>query len=104
MSSKKFMLKLFVCGMTPTSELAITNVCKIFEKDRGPGFDLQIIDVLERPDLAEKEKIVATPTLVKEQPLPREIIIGDLSEKNVVCSFLGLESNGSKVQNEGDTE
>jgi circadian clock protein KaiB len=94
MKDEKFHLKLFVCGMTPASELAITNVCRIFEGAGRPRFDLQIIDVLERPDIAEREKIIATPTLIKEQPLPREIIIGDLSKRDVVCSFLGIDHNG----------
>jgi circadian clock protein KaiB len=91
LKNEKFNLKLFVCGMTPSSELAITNVCKIFERQDRPRFDLQIIDVLERPDIAEREKIIATPTLVKEHPLPREIIIGDLSKRDVVCAFLGIQ-------------
>jgi circadian clock protein KaiB len=92
MSSQKLSLKLYVCGLTPSSEMAITNVCALLKNDGGPGFDLEIIDVLDQPALAEKEHILATPTLIKEHPLPREVIIGDLSEHTVVRKFLGLNT------------
>lgn len=52
-------------------------------------YDLEIIDVLEFPDLAEDERILATPTLIKSLPLPLRRVIGDLSDKEKV--LLGLE-------------
>ena len=52
-------------------------------------YDLEIIDVLEFPDLAEDERILATPTLIKSLPLPLRRVIGDLSDKEKV--LMGLE-------------
>lgn len=88
----KYVLTLYVCGMTYSSEQAVANVCQLFESEAEQGYDLQIIDVLERPDVAERERIFATPTLIKERPLPREILIGDLSTFDKLKTFLGLPS------------
>lgn len=86
----KYMLKLFITGQTLRSAQAITNLNRICEKELA-GMDCQvtIIDVLERPQLAEEEKILATPTLIRELPLPVRRIIGDLSDTKQV--LLGLE-------------
>ena len=85
----KYVLKLYVTGKTPRSERAIANLRRICDADLSGCYDLTIIDVLERPQLAEDEKILATPTLIKELPPPLRRIIGDLSEKESV--LLGLD-------------
>jgi circadian clock protein KaiB len=84
-----YLLKLFVTGQTPRSSRAIANLRRICAEKLGTNYKLRIIDVLERPQLAETEKILATPTLIKEFPLPVRRIIGDLSDTNQV--LLGLE-------------
>jgi circadian clock protein KaiB len=68
---------------------AITNLRRICEEGLGEEYELIIIDVLERPQLAEAEKILATPTLIKELPPPVRRIIGDLSDTKQV--LLGLD-------------
>ena len=85
----KYMLKLFITGQTVRSSRAITNLRRICEQELGTDYELIIIDVLERPQVAEDEKILATPTLIKEFPLPVRRIIGDLSDTKQV--LLGLE-------------
>ena len=85
----KYLLKLFITGQTVRSSRAVTNLRRICEKELGKEYELVIIDVLERPQVAEDEKILATPTLIKEFPLPARRIIGDLSDTNQV--LLGLE-------------
>lgn len=86
-----FLLKLYITGETSKSVLAIANLKKIIDKDLSGRFKLVIIDVLKNPQLAEAEKILATPTLIKELPLPVRRIIGDLSETEKV--LLGLDLN-----------
>ena len=86
----KYVLKLYVTGKTPRSERAIANLRRICDTDLNHQYELTIIDVLERPHLAEDEKILATPTLVKELPPPLRRIIGDLSEKESVLIGLDL--------------
>jgi len=87
--SKKYLLKLFVTGRTPRSELAIENLRRICEEEFSNEYELIVVDILKRPQLAEDEKILATPTVVKELPPPIRRIIGDLSEKEKV--LLGLD-------------
>jgi circadian clock protein KaiB len=92
--SKKYVLKLFVTGETPRSKRAIENLRRICEEEFQNEYELVVVDILKRPQLAEDEKILATPTVVKELPLPIRRIIGDLSEKAKV--LLGLDLIGQK--------
>lgn len=85
----KYRLKLFITGQTSRSSRAVTNLRRICEEELGTEYELTIIDVLERPQLAEDERILATPTLIKEFPPPVRRIIGDLSDTKRV--LLGLE-------------
>jgi circadian clock protein KaiB len=84
-----FILKLYVTGATPRAQTAIANLQRICEQELGGQYELQIIDVLEHPQLAEDDKILATPTLIKQLPPPLRKVIGDLSDKEKV--LLGLE-------------
>jgi circadian clock protein KaiB len=65
------------------------NLRRICEQDLGGEYELQIIDVLEDPDAAEQDKVLATPTLIKQLPPPLRRVIGDLSNKDKV--LLGLD-------------
>lgn len=87
----KFQLNLYVAGKTTRSEQAIANLYRTCE-DVMDDCEIKIIDVLDQPELAEKNKILATPTLVKLTPLPRRRIIGDLSDVKRVSAMLGLKS------------
>ena len=82
-------LTLFVTGKTLRSSLAIENLRRLCEKELAGRFELQIVDVLENPQLAEDEKILATPTVVKRLPPPLRKVIGDLSDLDKV--LLGLD-------------
>lgn len=62
---------------------------RICQQELAGRYELEIIDVLEFPNLAEDERILATPTLIKSLPLPLRRVIGDLSDKEKV--LLGLE-------------
>ncbi|MFI5256305.1 MAG: circadian clock KaiB family protein [Gemmatimonadales bacterium] len=87
----KFVLTLYVTGSSPRAELAIANLRRICDQDLGGRYELHIVDVLEHPQAAEDEKILATPTLIKKLPLPLRRVIGDLSDKQKV--LFGLEVN-----------
>ena len=95
----KFKLRLYVTGKTPKSERAIANLKEICERELEGLYDLQVIDVLESPQLAEDEKILATPTLIKDLPPPLKRIIGDLSNSEKV--LLGLDLYPVPVENQG---
>ncbi len=85
----RYLLKLYVTGKTPRAEHAIANLRRICEAELNGEYDLQIVDVLEHPQLAEDEKILATPTLIKRLPPPLRRVIGDLSDREKV--LLGLD-------------
>lgn len=84
-------LTLYVTGQTPNSQRAIANMRRICEDELGGQYELVIVDVLERPQLAEDDRILATPTLIKELPLPLRRIIGDLSDTEKVLLGLDLQ-------------
>jgi len=86
----KYVLKLFITGQTPRSSRAIANLHRLCAEDLQAECELTIIDVLEQPQLAEEQKILATPTLIRELPLPVRRIIGDLSATKEVLSGLEL--------------
>jgi circadian clock protein KaiB len=84
-----YLLKLYVTGTSPRAEVAIANLRRICEQELRGQYKLEIIDVLEHPQIAEDDKILATPTLIKQLPPPLRRVIGDLSDKAKV--LLGLE-------------
>jgi circadian clock protein KaiB len=87
--SNKVLLRLYVIGQTARSINTIKNIKKICEEELKGNYELKIIDILENPKLAEDEKILAAPTLIKKLPLPLKRIIGDLSDKEKV--LIGLD-------------
>lgn len=87
----KYRLKLYLTGRTPRSQQAIDNLRGLLEKEFAGQYDLEVIDILEQPQLAEDEKILATPTLVRELPSPIRRVIGDLSDREQVLVGLDFE-------------
>ncbi len=84
-----YTLRLYVTGKTPRSEQAIANLRRICKEQLQSEYEMSVIDVLERPELADDERILATPTLIKALPLPIRRVIGDLSDVEKV--LLGLD-------------
>ncbi len=87
-------LKLYIAGNTPSSLRALEGVKKIFEEKLICKYDLQVLDVLQNPQLAEKDKIIATPTLVYVHSTRNRMIIGDLSNAEKVLEGLDLPFKG----------
>jgi circadian clock protein KaiB len=87
---KTFILKLYVAGNTPNSMRALKTLRNILETEFRGVYALKVIDVLKNPQLAEEEKILATPTLAKILPPPVRRIIGDLSDRERVLIGLDL--------------
>jgi circadian clock protein KaiB len=87
-----YVLQLFITGATPNSIRAITNIKLICEEHLAGNYSLEIIDVYQQRDIAEKEQLVALPLLVKKKPLPERRMIGDLSDTEKILKGLGLLS------------
>ena len=90
----KYVLRLYVTGMTPRSIRAVENVRAICEEHLQGRYDLEVIDIYQQPTLAEGEQIIATPTLIKKLPLPLRKVIGDMSSTDRV--LVGLDLQRSK--------
>lgn len=83
-----YKLRLFIAGDTRPSRFAVDNLQRI-KAALGGQCELEVIDILQQPERAEAERIIATPTLVRESPLPQRKIIGDLNDMKTVLLILG---------------
>jgi circadian clock protein KaiB len=83
--------RLYVAGQTPKSIAAIRNLRRICEKYLSGRYSLDVIDLMADPNLAQRDQIIAVPTLVRHVPEPVRRIIGDLSNSKRVLSRLGID-------------
>ena len=90
MEEPEFVFQLFITGATPNSTRAVRNFKEICEHHLTGRYALSIVDIYQQPELAREQQIIAAPTLVRVQPLPRRQIIGDLSAQDKVLDALGL--------------
>ena len=88
---EKYLLRLYVTGMTPRSTEAIARIKAICEEHLVGRYELEVIDIYQHPSLAQGEQIVATPTLIKKLPAPLRRLVGDLSNKQRVLLGLDLQ-------------
>lgn len=91
---ERFVLRLYVTGMTPRSCEAIATIRAICEEHLANRFDLEVVDIYEHPALAAGEQILAAPTLVKRLPLPLRRLIGNLADTERVLLGLDLQPSG----------
>lgn len=82
-------LRLYVAGQTPKCLTALANLKRICEEHLPGQYQIEVIDLLQNPNLAREDQILAIPTLVRKLPTPLRKIIGDLSNKERV--LLGLD-------------
>jgi len=93
---EKYVLRLYVTGMTPKSTNAIANVKKLCKKYlEGASYELKVIDIYQQPKLAKGEQIIATPSLIKKLPLPLRKLIGDLSDAERFLVGIDLKPKNS---------
>ena len=86
-------LRLYVAGQTPKSLAALSNLKRICAKHLDGKYELEVIDLIKNPQLAQGDQILAIPTLVRNLPAPIRKIIGDLS--NVDRVLVGLDLRGT---------
>jgi circadian clock protein KaiB len=87
---KHYVLRLYVAGMSPRSTRAVTNIKKFCEEYLKGRYSLEVIDIYNRPTLADGEQIIAAPTLLKKLPLPLRRFIGDMSDIEKIVVGLDL--------------
>lgn len=86
----QFVLRLYVTGTTPRSARAIANLRQLCEQHFPDGYELEVVDIYQQPELAAREQLVAVPTLIKRLPLPLRKLVGDLSNRQRVLAGLDL--------------
>ena len=89
---ERYVLRLYVTGMTPRSTEAFAAIKAICEEHLHGRYDLEVIDIYQHPALAKDEQIIAVPTLVKKLPSPLRRLIGNLSTKERVLLGLDLKA------------
>jgi circadian clock protein KaiB len=87
---ERWQLRLYVAGQSPKSLKAFANLTRLCDEHLDPRYEIQIVDLLEHPQLAAGDEIVAIPTLVRRLPQPIRKIIGDLSDADRVLVGLQL--------------
>jgi circadian clock protein KaiB len=88
--SETWRLRLYVAGQTPRSLTAFANLKAICESHLKGRYRIEVLDLLERPQLSKGDQILAIPTLVRKLPKPMRKIIGDLSDTERVLVGLDL--------------
>lgn len=96
---KQYVFDLYVAGPTARSKQAAHNMEELCERYFPGEYLLNVIDVLDDPQLAEQVKIIATPTLVQRAPASGLRIIGSLSDRKAILEALGLEPQESDSEN-----
>lgn len=93
-NAKTWELRLYIAGKTPKSVTALNNLKRYCEIHLAGQYRIEVIDLLEKPQLAEGDQILAIPTLVRKVPEPIRKIIGDLSNEEKV--LVGLDIRPAK--------
>ena len=86
----RYVLRLYITGMTPRSARAISSIRALCEEHLKGRYRLQVVDIYAHPQLTRREQIVAAPTLIKKLPLPLRRMVGDLSDRERVLFGLDL--------------
>jgi len=91
---RKYILILYVTGMTPRSIQAVNSLKKICKESLQGRYDLEVIDIYQQPDVAKRAQLVAAPTLIKKLPLPLRRFIGDMTNTEKI--IVGLDISPQK--------
>jgi circadian clock protein KaiB len=90
-SGERFLLRLYIAGQTPKSQMAVANLRKLCEEYLPGRYDLDVVDLILNPKRARTDNIMAIPTLVRSLPTPIARIIGDLSDSDQVLLGLNIQ-------------
>jgi circadian clock protein KaiB len=86
---ERWLLRLYVAGHTPKSLVAFANLKRICEEHLAGRYEIEVVDLIANPQLAQNDQVLAVPTLVRKLPPPIRKIIGDLSNTERV--LVGLD-------------
>ena len=98
-SHKTWKFVLYVTGDTARSDSAISSLKQICNSYLGNDYEIEVIDLLEHPELTRQHQILAVPTAIRTYPLPERRVIGDLSRPEMVVAFLELPTQQAQTTN-----
>jgi circadian clock protein KaiB len=87
----RYMLRLYISGMTPRSSSAIASIRALCDTHLRGRYDLEVIDIYQQPELAKEGQVIAVPMLVKELPVPLRRLIGNLVDEDRLLKGLDLQ-------------
>ncbi len=96
MEKARYVLRLYVAGMSPRSADSIRRVTAFCEKHLSRRYELEIVDIYQKPSLMKGEQIIAVPTLIRHLPLPLRRFIGDMQSEDKLLFGLDLVTGGRK--------
>lgn len=99
-----YSFRLYVAGQTERSSTAEANLRALCESRLPGGYELEVVDTREQPALAEEQRILATPTVVRLTPPPQRRVIGDLSDRRRAAYALGLPDEPRTPRKEADDD
>lgn len=88
--TQRYTLRLFVAGMTLRSTEAVGRIKHLCDEHLNGRYDLEVIDIYQRPELAKEYQVLAVPTLVKVSPAPARCLVGDFSDAAKVLRSLDM--------------
>jgi circadian clock protein KaiB len=88
-------LRLYVAGQSPRSIAALANLTSLCARHLPGRYTIEVIDLVADPELAEQDRVIVLPTLVRLSPEPLRKITGDLSDEQKVLTWLGLSPPGN---------
>jgi len=88
---QRYVLRLYVAGVTPRSVKAIETIKRICEENLQGRYELEVIDIHQQPALAKGDQIIAVPTLLRKLPTPLRTLIGDMSDEQRVLIGLDIQ-------------
>ena len=89
-SEERYLLRLYISGLTPRSTEALTTLRAICEEHLRGRYELEVIDLYQHPERADGDQIIGTPTLIKQLPQPLRRLVGDLADVERVLIGLNL--------------
>ncbi len=89
-SSQRYVLRLYVVGMTTRSMEAIASIRRICEEHLKGRYEIEVVDLYQHPELAKEREVIVAPTLVKELPKPLRRLIGSLADEKRVLKGLDI--------------
>jgi circadian clock protein KaiB len=89
-TTARLQLTLFVSGASPTSTRAAQRLRDLCDQHCPSGYDLEIVDIYQQPEVVASRGVLAVPTLFKELPLPVRVLIGNFTDASKVLAALGL--------------